>query len=86
MTTFTTDDRVNASVHEVGMGFKDGQLKTAVHIKASDEAFVITKDQAYPEWIADEVKGTDASGAYEAIGKLNRKWLHSKLDEFLDRQ
>jgi len=86
MTTFTSEDRKNATVHEVGMGFKDGQLKTAVHIKANDEVFLITKDQAYPEWIAEEMTAKSEAGTYEAIGKLNRKWLHAKLDEFLDRQ
>jgi ABC-type transporter Mla maintaining outer membrane lipid asymmetry ATPase subunit MlaF len=84
MTTFTTDDRVNATAHEVGMGFKDGALKTAVHVKSNREAFVLTKDEAYPEWISEIVTARNEAGDCEAIGKLNRKWLHSKLDEFLD--
>jgi hypothetical protein len=84
MTTFTTDDRINASLHEVGMGFKDGALKTAVHVRMNGEAFVLTKDEAYPEWISEMVTARNEKNEQEAIGKLNRKWLHSKLDEFLD--
>lgn len=72
--------------HETALSFGKDTGGEAASVKRTSEEITFARGKCFDYWMAETLKAYDEDGSIKPLNELRRKWLHKKLDEWIDKK